>query len=80
MALPNMGPFQANTGSSQADGGLSLANTDPSHANAKPSQADGAPLGPKDDSVKLTENHQARAAHTNKRLPVRNALRHYKLI
>ena len=44
------GPFQA-------DGGLSQANTEFSEASGKSSHADGAPLGPKEDNLRLTDGH-----------------------
>ena len=53
---------------SQADEGSYQANTESSEANARSSQADGAPFGPKEDPLRLTENHRARAIQIDKGL------------
>ena len=61
-------PSQADGGPYQADEGPYQASTEPSEANARSSQADGAPFGPKEDPLRLTEDHRVRAIQIDKGL------------
>ena len=68
----NSMPSPANTGLSQVNEGRTLLiqhNTELSEANASSSQDDGPPLGSKEDPLRLTQDHQARAIHMDKGLP-----------
>ena len=63
------GPSRSDGGPPQSDEGPYQANTEPSEANARSSQANGAPIGPKEDPLRLTEVHRARAIQIDKELP-----------
>ena len=67
------GPSRSDGGPSQADGGPSQddeksyqANTEPSEASSRSSQANVAPIGPKEDPLRLTEVHRARDIRIDK--------------
>ena len=62
------GPSPSDGGPSQANEGSYRASIEPSEAKARFSQADGVPFGPKEDPIRLTEDHQARATQIDKGL------------
>ena len=62
------GLSQADGKPSRADEGPNQANTKPYEANARSSKADGAPFGPKEDPLRLTDGQQTRAIQIDKGL------------